>query len=171
MSEEEQSILTDEIRSWIGKEGPTLTAEVTEREIRQYATAVGIGSPDPLFTDGSYASTTPYGAVVAPFLFYNVPFGGLSHVSTLKEDGIPASSLSGAPRPPIPLPRTMAGGTEIEYRRPIRPGDVLMQRSRIANIAERRGSSGPLVFTTTETIYSDAQDEVVLIVRSTTISR
>jgi len=165
------TILTDEIRSWIGREGPSVTAEVTEREIRQYAAAVGIGEPDRLSTDAEYAQQTPYGGLVAPFLFYSVPFSGLQHTSALKDDGIPAGALNGAPRPPIPLPRTMAGGTEVEYTRPIRPGDVLTQRSRIAGITERSGATGPLVFTTTETTYSDARGEPVVIVRSTTIAR
>ncbi len=171
MPEDEGGVLNEEILSWIGKEGPPATAEVTKREIRQYATAVGIGQPDPLFTDEAYAKDTPYGGIVAPFLFHNVPFSGLRHVSESKEDGIPAGSLSGTPRAPIPLPRTMAGGTEVEYIRPIRPGDVLTQKARIADITERRGSSGPLVFTTTETTYTDASGQPVVIVRSTTISR
>ena len=77
----------------------------------------------------------------------------------------------GGARPPIPLPRTMAGGQEVVYRRPIRPGDVLTRQSRISSIEDRSGSSGPLVFTTTETTYSDAAGEPVVIVRSTSISR
>lgn len=168
---EQGNILNDEIRAWIGREGPSQTVEFTEREMRQYAIAVGIGGANPLSTDAEFAAGTPYGGLVAPFLFYSVPFGRLQHVSGLKDDGIPSGALSGAPRPPIPLPRTMAGGTEVEYLRPIRPGDVLTQQSRIADITERSGSTGPLVFTTTETTYRDAAGEPVVIVRSTTIAR
>ncbi len=65
----------------------------------------------------------------------------------------------------------MAGGQEVEYIRPIRPGDVLTRQSRISNIEERQGSTGPLVFTTNETTYHDADGEPVVIVRSTSISR
>lgn len=169
--EENTPILNDEIRSWIGREGTSSTAAFTAESIRQYATAVGIGAVDPLFVDEEFARGTPYGGVVAPFLYFNVPFSALQHTAQLKEDGIPAGAIGNTPRPPIPLPRTMAGGTEVEYLRPIRPGDVLTQQSKISDITERQGSSGPLVFTTTETTYRDAAGEPVVIVRSTTISR
>lgn len=48
--------------------------------------------------------------------------------------------------------------------RPIRPGDVLTRRSRISDIDERHGSTGPLVLTT-ETTYRDAAGEVVMVLR------
>lgn len=169
--DENAPIINDEIRSWIGRKGTSSTAAFTAEGIRQYATAVGIGGVDPLFVDEDFARGTPYGGVVAPFLYFSVPFSALQHASQLKEDGIPAGAIGNAPRPPIPLPRTMAGGTEVEYLRPIRPGDVLTQQSKISDITERQGSSGPLVFTTTETTYRDAAGEPVVIVRSTTISR
>lgn len=164
-------IITDEIRSWIGKEGPTETAEVTLREIQRFGNAVTLGEPDPLFFDEAAAAESPWGGLTAPFLFYGIPFGGMADTSVLGEDGIPRSGTGDGLRPPIPLPRIMAGGTKVEYFRPLRPGDVLTRQSRISDIAERRGSSGPLVFTSTETTYRDQADETVLLVTTTTISR
>ena len=161
-----ESVLNDEIRSWVGHEGPSETAEVTQHDIERYAHAVGNLSP--LFLDEAEASASPFGGIVAPFQFYSIPFLQPRRHEELKEDGIPGS---GGAQPPIPLPRTMAGGQEVEYRRPIRPGDVLTRQSRISSIEERRGRSGPLVFTTTETTYSDAAGEPVVIVRSMSISR
>lgn len=171
MPEDAAPIINDEIREWIGREGAVSTATVTAESIRQYATAVGIGGVDQLFVDASFARETPYGDTVAPFLFFSIPFSALQHASQLKDDGIPTGAIGNAPRPPIPLPRTMAGGTEVEYIRPIHPGDILTQQSRISDINERAGASGQLVFTTTETTYRDAAGEPVVIVRSTTISR
>ncbi len=163
-----QPVLTDEIRAWIGREGPEETAEVTQGEIERYAFAVGNLSP--LFIDEAVASSSPFGGLVAPFQFYSIPFINPLPHAELKEDGI-ATASSGGLRPPIPLPRTMAGGQEVEYVRPIRPGDALTRRSRISDIDERQGSTGPLVFTITETTYRDAAGEVVVVVRSTSISR
>ena len=65
----------------------------------------------------------------------------------------------------------MFGGQEVEYVRPIRPGDVLTRQARISSITERRGSTGPLVFTETEAKYHDANGDLVVTVRSTTILR
>ncbi len=162
-----EPVINDEIRSWVGHEGPPETAEVMQRDIERYAYAVGNLSP--LFLDETEASASPFGGIVAPFQFYSIPFIQPRPYDDLKEDGL-AGGAGGA-RPPIPLPRTMAGGQEVEYMRPIRPGDVLTRQSRITSIEERRGSSGPLVFTVTETTYSDAAGEPVVIVRSTSISR
>jgi acyl dehydratase len=163
-----QPVLTDEIRAWIGRESPEETAEVTRREIERYAHAVGNLSP--LFLDEAVASSSPFEGLVAPFQFYSIPFIDPLPHAALKEDGIAAAGAGGS-RPPIPLPRTMAGGQEVEYVRPIRPGDVLTRRSRISDIDERQGSTGPLVFTTTETTYRDVAGGVVVVVRSTSISR
>ncbi len=52
--------------------------------------------------------------------------------------------------PPVPLPRRMRAGGQFRIERPIRIGDRLERRSRIADISEKSGSSGPLVFVKVE---------------------
>ena len=165
--DEYEPVLNDEILSWIGHEGPVETAEVTQRDIERYAYAVGNLSP--LFLDEEAAKASPFGGLIAPFLFYPIPFIQPRRHEDLQEDGIPGGD--GEAKPPIPLHRDMFGGQEVEYVRPIRPGEVLTRRSRISSIEERRGSTGPLVFTETEMTYYDAGGELVLTVRSTTILR
>lgn len=164
-------ILNDEIRSWIGRTNEPEQAAMTAAEMQRYAHAVALGPVDPLHADPDAAADSPYGGVVAPFLFFQIPFGQMARTEDLGEDGIPQSGAGNRLRAPIPLPRTMAGGTEVEYLRPVRPGDVLTRQSRIRDIWERAGQSGPLVFTATETTYRDASGEPVVIVTSTTISR
>lgn len=56
----------------------------------------------------------------------------------------------GAFLPPVPLPRRMRAGGQFRIERPIRVGDQLERRSRIADISEKSGSSGPLVFVKVE---------------------
>ena len=115
---DDEPVLTAEIRAWIGREGPEESAEVTQREIERYAHAVGNLSP--LFLDEAVAADSPFGGLVAPFQFYSIPFIEPLPHAALREDGIAAAGAGGL-RPPIPLPRTMAGGQEVEYvRRSVR---------------------------------------------------
>lgn len=171
--EQTPGILTDEILSHIGKTGPTDTAAVTATEIARYANAVTITpDPNPLFVDEDAAAATPFGGVIAPFQFYSVPFTPMPLPATLKEDGIPTgASLMAVDLPPLPLPRTMAGGLDVEYMRPVRPGDVLTRQTTLAGMTEKMGRSGPLVFTTMETTYRNADGEPVVVVRQSIISR
>lgn len=163
--DEYEPVLNDEIRAWVGREGPVVTAEVTQRDIERYAYAVNNHSP--LFLDEDTATASPFGGLIAPFLFYSIPFIQPLRHDELQEDGLPGEDTE--LKPPIPLPRDLFGGQEVEYVRPIRPGDVLTRRSRISSIEERRGRSGPLVFVETELTYYDTGGELVLTVRSTTI--
>lgn len=164
-------IIDDEIRSWIGRENEPETAEMTLAEMQRHAHAVALGPANPLHVDPAAAAASPFGGLTAPFLFFQIPFGQMAATEELGEDGIPQSGAGNRLRAPIPLPRTMAGGTEVEYLRPVRPGDTLTRRSRIKDIWERSGKSGPLVFTAVETTYRDTAGEPVVIVTATTISR
>lgn len=171
-AEIENPILNDMLMSWIGRKDAPVTATVTEMEVQRFATSVSIERPNPLFLNGKEAKKTPFDGCIAPFFFFGIPFAGMVYVDDLADDGIPTKgggmmSL----RPPIPLPRTMAGGTEVEYLRPIRVGDVLTRQSELVDLTEKVGRSGPLVFTTIKTTYSDQQAKPVVIVRMSTISR
>lgn len=46
--------------------------------------------------------------------------------------------------PPIPLPRRMWAGGELEIFAPIAAGDMISRHSRVGEVSERRGASGPL---------------------------
>lgn len=52
--------------------------------------------------------------------------------------------------PPAPLPRRMWASSEVEFLRPLRVGEAIARRSRIAAIAEKQGGSGKLLFVTIE---------------------
>jgi acyl dehydratase len=177
MTDESQQILTDEIVSYIGREGPIHNGVVSEVEMERYATAVSMAEPHPLYVDAHAANSSPFKGKIAPFHFYSVPFSRMAHHSALGEDGLArpkkaqGNSESTSLSPPIPLPRTMAGGTEVEYTRPIRIGEQLTSQTHIADIVEKQGRQGPLVFTTTETVYRDRDGETVVVVRSKRISR
>jgi acyl dehydratase len=174
MADEPQGpILNDEIRSYIGMESDEHSFNVPLEAGQNYAIASAVGEPNPLYLDEEAAKQSLHGGLISPYMYFQVAGGQFAHASGLRDDGIPTSGgRAGAlPRPPIPLPRVMAGGTEVEYVRPVRPGERLTGKSRIADITEREGRTGPLVFQVNETTYRDDAGKPVVIVRSTTISR
>lgn len=62
-------------------------------------------------------------------------------------DGHPAR---GGFLPPVPLPRRMWAGGELSFHRPLGVGDTVERLSRIADVTEKAGRSGRLVFVTVE---------------------
>ncbi|MEP7304473.1 MAG: MaoC family dehydratase N-terminal domain-containing protein [Acidobacteriota bacterium] len=48
--------------------------------------------------------------------------------------------------PPVPLTRRMYAGGRVEVRHPLRVGDAIERVSRIEDVREKEGRSGPLVF-------------------------
>ena len=48
--------------------------------------------------------------------------------------------------PPIPLPRRMWAGSRFEFHHPLRVGDQMTRETRVIDIKEKSGRSGPLVF-------------------------
>jgi 3-methylfumaryl-CoA hydratase len=164
----EESPITDEARAMIGKWGAPVTHNpVSELEILMYCEAVG--DLNPLYVDGEEAEKGPYGGIVAPPLSHPVPRA--IRLSALREDGLPTPRGTGG-MPPLRVTRSMAGGTETEFHQPIRPGDVLTSRSKIADIYERTGRSGTTtVFVITETVTTNQKGETVTVSRSTGLFR
>jgi acyl dehydratase len=64
----------------------------------------------------------------------------------------------------------MAGGNEVEFFKPMRPGDKIQQVTKIADIYEKQGKSGRLVFTIYEHTYTNQDGDVVAVARQTGIS-
>ena len=48
--------------------------------------------------------------------------------------------------PPVPLPRRMWAGSQVDFHQPLRIGDTLTRLSTIVNVSEKSGRTGPLVF-------------------------
>ncbi|MCU1335856.1 MAG: hypothetical protein JWO19_1437, partial [Bryobacterales bacterium] len=48
--------------------------------------------------------------------------------------------------PPVPLPRRMWAGSRFEFHQPLRMGDKITRATRVVDIKEKAGRSGPLVF-------------------------
>ena len=68
-------------------------------------------------------------------------------MSALGADG---HAVKGGFMPNVPLPRRMWAGGELEIVAPIRVGDTVVRRSRIASVNMKEGRSGPLCFVAVE---------------------
>ena len=162
----QEALISDEVRSWIGREDPSFTIQVTELEVKRFSVATD--DLNPLYLDEEYASRNRYGGIVAPPLFYMADFTDPVPETGLREDG---GNVGRFPLPPVPLDRAVDGGTEIEFFAPIRPGDTLTVKSKITDIYQKEGRSGPLIFVVRETSYTNQKGEKVVVENASTILR
>lgn len=161
------SLLTDEMLGWIGREAAPWTIEVTALDVKRFAVATD--DPNPLYADAVAARDSRYGGPIAPPLFYMAPLTEPLPERDLRPDGLPYAGR--LPIPPTPLPRLMDGGTDIEFFVPIRVGDTLTARSRIVDIYEKQGRSGPLIFVVRETTYTNQHGETAVVEKGSSILR
>lgn len=167
MADQPESLITDELRALIGTERRTSTGEAIGRDIARYCAAVD--DLNPIYLDDEAARAAGYDGVIAPPLFYPYAVDRPVRLDQLRPDGISTGGARSGVK--WPLPRIMAGGVEVEFFEPIRPDDTLTATPRIADIYERAGRTGQMVFQVVETTYRNQRDEVVLIERATTINR
>ncbi len=173
-----QAYVTDEVKSYIGKEGPEIVSEPIEAsEVRRFTQA--IMDPDPIHWNVEYTKKTRYGAPVAPPLFgthwFRTPAGVPDPLSeNFKKDpefdGL-LREKSGPPMPPMPLKRTLNGGNDIEFFRYPKVGERVKAKGKIVDIYEREGRSGRMVFIITDTTFRDEKGGVLMISRQTLIRR
>jgi acyl dehydratase len=161
------SLITDEIRSWIGRETSPWTIEATKLDIKRFAVATD--DLNPLYLDEEYAQQSRYGGLIAPPLFYMAPLTNPVPENELRPDGLPYEGKF--PIPPTPLPRLMDGGTEIEFFAPIHAGDTLTGRCKIIDIYQKEGRSGPLIFVVRESRYTNQNGELVVVEKGAAILR
>jgi hydroxyacyl-ACP dehydratase HTD2-like protein with hotdog domain len=120
--------------------------EVTARDVRRFAQAIGDGEP-------AIASD---GALIAPALFCQV---------FMFED-VPAEDLpaDGSPKEldiPVPAKRTVGGGSEFEVLGPVRSGDVITVHSKLKDVVTKQGKSGTLYLVVVETSFHNQLGEPV----------
>ena len=148
-------LLTDEVRSWIGRE-VTYTApeELGRAAIRYFALA--IGDDNPLYVDDDYARAAGYPSVIAPptlvcetnQYIHRAPGddGYIGHVWDLPLRGF----------------RIIRGGHEYEFARPVLPSDRVSAIWRVADIVERTTSrGGSMLVVSSEVTYVDQEGEVL----------
>ena len=139
-----ECVITDEIRACIGMQTEPTVIEIEKGMIKRFVEA--IEDPNPLWQDEEYAKKGRYGGIVAPPGF----------LITLMMKG-PELELPFE----LPFTRRLDGGGEWEYFKPVRPGDVITVVTRLADIKEREGNLGTMVFLVTETTWKNQRNELV----------
>ncbi len=152
---EAESLITEEMRASIGREGPPSKLELDKTGIRMFARSVG--HVDPIFYDEEYAKSKGKRSIVAPPGYLGTaafrPGGG-----ERGPGGMPARAAGQRGG------RVLNGGTEFEYTGiDICAGDTLTSVGKTVSINEApSGSLGAkMLITRRQTTYTNQNGEVV----------
>lgn len=166
MATQTHPAITDEMRARIGVESePRVSDPVDNSLIRIWAISLAWPeAPDRLYWDEEYAKKTRYGGIIAPPYFnpfaYKIDEARMEGANRGIGDGLAERAAAGRPGG--------NGGGEAEYFDvPIRPGDVITSRSKLADIYVREGRTGQTLFRVTETRWTNQKGELVRIYRGT----
>lgn len=133
--------------------GPSVVSPpVGANDILRWAVAVYWPErPPQLYTDADYGTAKGFGGVIAPRDFN--PFAWMLD---------PPQPPPGSAKEDFPdHPRVMNGGQSDRYGVPIRPGDVITTRARIASVETRTTRLGDTRFVTTEQEWLNQRGEFV----------
>ena len=144
------SVLTPELLANIGRKSEPQREIVTRRDIRKYAVATG--NRQRKYLDGDQA----------PPMFHVSLFWDVVELDQLTPDGVSSDRLL----PRFPLEKAMAGGLNIDYHKPVRPGDWLTATRTLTDIYEKQGRSGALIFY--EIVMDIVNDDKDLVIREKT---
>ncbi|MGC4001014.1 MAG: MaoC family dehydratase N-terminal domain-containing protein [Anaeromyxobacter sp.] len=139
-------------RSLIGRESEPVVHEIERGLIRRFADAVG--DPNPLYQDEAAAKAAGHPALVAPPTF---PMA-LANERFRQSLDLGTRSI-------------LHGEQQFEYARPIVAGDRLTVVSRVADVQERAGTSGPSDVLVIEDEGRDPNGALVFRSRATLILR
>ena len=124
----------DHLRQWIDR--TTEASDIVTAQLVKGLRAtlfMEIGEPKP----GDPAPWTVHWCLAQPVF----------PMSALSQDGHPTR---GGFLPPVPLPRRMWAGGELEFFGPLRVGDQMTRTSRISDVTMKTGSTGVLCFVSVE---------------------
>ncbi|RFC66708.1 protein dehydratase [Mesorhizobium denitrificans] len=129
---------------WIGRTSVSEDA-VTERLNESYKAIFD-----------TYLAPVPDG--VAPLGIHWCLSPAIATMSQLGEDGHPAKNMS---LPPVPLPRRMWAGGELEILDPLQIGDKVRRTSTIQDVVRKDGRTGDLWFVTLGHVYETERGPAV----------
>ncbi|ACG75357.1 MaoC domain protein dehydratase [Anaeromyxobacter sp. K] len=140
-------------RSLIGRESEPVVHEVERGAIRRFAEA--LGDPNPLYQDEAVARAAGFPALVAPPTF----------PAALTSNERFRHSLDLGTR------SVLHGEQQLEYARPLVAGDRITVVTRVADVQERAGASGPTDVLVLEDEGRDPEGKVVFRSRETLLLR
>lgn len=171
-----ETLITDEMRGLIGREfGRAQTSvPISVSDIRKWAMAVYYPEvPPKLFWDEEYAAGSRFGGIVAPEEFN--PFAWFTsdgpRIAPTFTGPIRDSGPEGAFG--VAAPETnfiLNGGSSVIYGVRMRPGDVITSGpTKLVDYKESQGRIGQMLFTVTETTWTNQKGEMVKVTRGTGI--
>ena len=159
MAADASTIITDEMRSYIGSttEPVTLPEQISASDIRRYVEATG--DANPLWTHEAFAQAHGYRTRVVPpvmvlQLYRRMPGWSESHLQN------------------IPLPPgytdSRNAGKEVEWVQPVYLGDTLTVQNRISGIVAKQGRTALAIYVTRESTFRNGSGDVVVRLYGTT---
>jgi acyl dehydratase len=140
-----------------GKEYAPYRVSVERGKIKEFARAIGDLSP--LYLDDAVAAAGPWGDIIAP------PTFPITFRDEGADTGVLLRDLG------VDLGRILHGEQEFEHFKPVHPGQTYLCRNRVTDIYEKAGKSGPMAFVVRETTVTDADNDIVAVMRGTTVVR
>jgi acyl dehydratase len=140
-------------RSLIGRESEPVIHEVEKGAIRRFAEA--LGDPNPIYVDEGAARAAGYPSLVAPPTF---PVALTTNERFRHSLDLGTRSI-------------LHGEQQFEFTRPVVAGDRITVRSKVADVQERAGASGPMDVIVLEDEGRDEKGELVFRTRAMLILR
>ena len=127
---ESRNVNAADLQAWVGKT-ETRTDQITSTPMAALSATLDIDAPPPRAGDP------------VPPLWHWMWFLPIHKESELGPDG---HAKTGEFLPPVPLPLRMWAGGRFEFRHPLRVGQTYTRTSRILDVRQKEGRSGPLIF-------------------------
>jgi len=157
-----QEDIVEDLQKKVGTEGKPVRLEIEKGLVRRYVEAVGDNNP--LWQDEEYARSTKHGGIIAP------PWLLCALMATFPSVSQPKTLPYAVPEVTLPRERVLDGGGEWEFSLPLRVGDTVTARTKLAKVFEREGRIGKMLFFVYETTYTNQRGELVARSSSTLIN-
>lgn len=148
-----RSLLTPDRLRLVGIETDPYSLEVEKGDLVRFARATC--TDNLLFTEEPVARNTRYGGLIAAPTYLLV-MRGLEHQAFARLGWLPPAN-------------GVDGGSDWTYYQPIRPGDVITARAKIAELLEKEGKFGLMLFQMIDITYTNQFGELVVKQRDTRI--
>ncbi|HYW62660.1 MAG TPA: MaoC family dehydratase N-terminal domain-containing protein [Bradyrhizobium sp.] len=140
-----QALDLDHLRQWIGR-SEEKTDLVTAHLVRALRATLFMEMGEP--KGGDAAPFTAHWCLAQP-------------VVAMSELGPDGHAARGGFLPPVPLPRRMWAGGELQFIEPLRVGDEMKRTSRISDVTMKSGSTGQLCFVSVEHEITSARGTAI----------
>lgn len=149
----EKLLTFEDMQQYVGTEAKPHVLQVEREIVRRFLEAVQ--DSNPLWSDDDYARNTRFGGtIVPPHIFCAImTIAGCS----------PATGQVPLPVPEVPLPRenVLEGEEQWEFFAPLRLGDTITSRVRLADVKHREGRLGEMFILTYEAETVNQHGELV----------